>query len=157
MKTIKLFSLLAFVTMMALSLAACGDDNDEPKYVEPSNPYTIKTLQPADTDQRLEFYFNPNTGNCEITIYNVVFTIDDRQSPKLTVCIETPYTVDDGHYVIDHPETIIPSMIMGSTKVPADQFPVTKLKADLNRSTKDYMIYFECHDGVYSNSGKLQL
>jgi len=152
-------SILMLATMaMMLTLAACGNDNDEPRQAIDS---AWNSVYQSATDTHFSFYptLQPGvesaaTGMGTIMLYNVQFTIGERTSPKMNIRIDAPVGTNKNE-INYHGNNIIPYLMMGTTPTPAEQFAVTNLVANVNVKDKTYSISFDCHGVSFSSQGKV--
>ncbi|MBR6284324.1 MAG: hypothetical protein IKR25_08550 [Muribaculaceae bacterium] len=149
----KLMMMLA-LTAMLLGLNACGDDKkDEPVEVK-AGTYTSV----YDNEGAKHYNFDVNTVDktCTITVYNVQFKIGEQLSPMMTIRIPNArYTTNQNGIIINDTD-IDPEMFRGTRFVPMgdDAYVVTDLKSELNTREGTFTIYFKCHGGDFSDSGK---
>ena len=150
----KLFNVLFLATMLGMVLVSCGDEKDEP--VGPSN-YQLESISESETDTHFTFVIDLDKDSSSIYLYNVVFTIGETQSPAMNIRIDAPVTVDKSGKIYTYAGTdITPFLLRGNTPVPMPSMPVTNLTCNVDTKNKTFNIFFNCHGGEYSNSGKLK-
>ena len=134
----KLMFFLAFSAMI-LGLAACGND-DEPQ-----------------TTRDYDFYLDLTNNIGTIDIYDVVFTIGDRESPAMTIRIPDAKFTKDGNIITFNDTNIAPMMIRGENFIPMGDptYNVTDLKCEVNVKKETFTISFNCHGGTFTDSGKI--
>jgi len=151
-----LLSLLAMVAIVVIATACGSDKKDEPQ-PEPQSQ-TISSVYASDADVHYTFDIKLDEDSSSIYFYNVVFTIGETKSPAMNIRIDAPVTVDNAGTTYTYRGTnIIPWMLRGTTWTPAPSFVVTNLTCTVNTSAATYSIFFNCHGGEYSDSGKLNL
>lgn len=149
----KFLPMLAFAAMLCV-FASCGDDNDEPN-VPPTQ--TLESVYEDATDTHFTFDIDLDKDSSSIYLYNVIFTIGEAQSPAMNIRIDAPVTVDKKGKVFTYAGTdIVPFLLRGTTPTPMPTFIVTNLTCTVNTTDKTYSMFFNCHGGEYSSSGKLK-
>ena len=149
----KLFSILFIFTMLSMVFVSCGDEKDDP--VIPTQK--LESVYESESDTHFMFDINLDKDSSSIYLYNIVFTIGEAQSPAMNIRIDAPVTVDKSGKVYTYAGTnIIPFLLRGNTPVPAPGFVVTNLTCNVDTKNKNFNIFFNCHGGEYSHSGKLK-
>ena len=157
----KLLPALLFAALF-LTFAACGDDKDEP---DAPTTQKLETEHSLDHDTYLIYDIDLNKDSSSITVHNVVFNMDGKESPSLHIRVDAPCTVDKSGNVFTLAGTdIIPALMQGSTAVPFPTLRINNLKSTVNAANKTYSISFDCQgnamgkniDGHYENEGKLK-
>ena len=139
---------------MGVTLMSCGDDNDEP--VVPKNQ-NLESVYENETDTHFTFDIDMDKDSSSIYLYNVVFSIDDAESPAMNIRIDAPVTVDKSGKVYTYAGTnIVPYMLRGNTLVPMPSFIVTDLTCNVDTKRKYYEMFFRCHGGSYAANGDLK-
>lgn len=151
----KLMLLMATIAM-AVSFTACSDD-DEPQIIDVKDGVIVSTTEQS-TDTRFEYTLNEDAGTGTIVVYNVVFTIGERQSPAMTIRIPNAKFTRTRNIITFNDTDIAPDMLRGSTFVPMGDpaYNVTDLNSVLNLDDKTFNISFICHGGDYSKSGNIE-
>ncbi|MBP3737466.1 MAG: dockerin type I repeat-containing protein [Muribaculaceae bacterium] len=110
-----------------------------------------------ENDTHFEFKLDEAMGTGSITVYNVVFTIGDRQSPAMTIRIPDAKFTRTGNVITFDDTDIAPEMLRGSGFIPMGdpQYNVTDLKCVLNLEAKTFTITFKCHGGQYDQNGTI--
>ena len=152
----KILMLTMAIVAMMMTLTACGDDKDEPKVVQPKDG-VITSVYAQETDTHFEYELNDEEKTGTITVYNVVFTIGDRQSPAMTIRIPNAKFTRKGNVITFDDTDIAPEMLRGTSFVPMGDalYNVTDLKSVLNLDTKIFDIAFKCHGGDFSDNGTI--
>lgn len=150
----KLVFMLFAATLLGMAFVSCGDEKDEPVIPKAQ---TLESVHQDATETYFKFDIDMNKDSSSIYLYNVVFTIGEAQSPAMNIRIDAPVTVDKKGKVFTYSGTnITPFLLRGNTPVPMPNMPVTDLTCTVNTGDKTYSMAFDCHDGHYSNSGKLK-
>lgn len=149
----KLFSIFFIAAMLSMALVSCGDD-DEPNVPESQ---TLESLYLEPTDTHFLFDIDLEKDSSSIYLYNAIFTIGEEHSPAMNIRIDAPVSVDKSGKIFTYAGTdIIPFLLRGNTPTPMPSFLVTNLTCTVNTADKTYSMFFNCHGGEYSNSGKLK-
>ena len=147
----KLLSMLFVAAMISIAFTACGDDKDEPDVPQPQN---LESIDESETDAHFTFDIDVNKDSSSIYIYNVKF--DERMPVTVNIRIDAPCTVDKTGKVFTLAGTdIIPYLLSGTPK-PMPSYLITNLTCTVDTKQKTYSIFFNCHGGEYSNSGRLK-
>ena len=150
---------MMLLAVVAVALcAACGSDEKDEPAVVPDGTYS--SVYNDKNALHYAFDLDMEHKQCTITVYNVQFTSGGQQSPKMTIRIpnaKIASTSRTGELVIEDTD-IEPEMLRGTdfAPMPGEQYKVTDLHATLNVGEKTFAITFKCHDGEFTDSGKLQ-
>lgn len=141
------------IAALSLVLWSCGDDEKS----EPVSP--VQNIESVcdnpDTDTHFTFDINTDNELSSIYLYHVSFSIGERQSPAMNIRIDAPCTAS-GKVFTYQGTGLVPFLMMGATAVPSPDFMVTDLVCHVDVEHKTYDIYFKCHGGEFSHSGKLK-
>ena len=148
----KKFLSIMMIAALSLVLWSCGDDKEEP--VNPVQNIESVCANP-DTDTHFTFDINTDNEVSRIYLYHVSFSIGERQSPAMNICIDAPCTASGKVFTYKGTD-LIPFLMMGETPVPAPDFMVTDLICHVDVEKKTYDIFFKCHGGEFSHNGKLK-
>ena len=149
----KFYYILFIATMLGMALTSCGDDNEKP--IKPDDDVTIESLDQNENDAHFKFDINTSKDSSSIYIYNIKFS--EQMPVTVNIRIDAPCTADKTGKVYTFAGTdIIPYMMREGTPVPAPSFVITNLTSTVDTKNKNFNIFFNCHGGEYSNSGKLK-
>ena len=146
----KIIPALLFAALF-LTFAACGSED------EPNQPVSqmIESLDQNENDAHFKFDINTDKDSSSIYIYNVKFS--EQMPVTVNIRIDAPCTADKTGKVFTFAGTdIIPYMLREGTPVPAPGFAITNLTCNVDTKNKTFNIFFNSHNGEYSNSGKLK-
>ncbi|MBO4871427.1 MAG: dockerin type I repeat-containing protein [Muribaculaceae bacterium] len=117
----------------------------------------ISSVYANENDIHFEFNLNEVANIGTITVYNVIFTIGDRQSPAMTIRIPDAKFTRNGNTITFNDTDIAPEMKRGSGFVPMGDplYNVTDLISVLNLVDKTFSISFKCHGGEFSDNGSI--
>ena len=158
----KIFSMLFFVALLSMALAACGDEKDEPDVPKTQK---LESEHSEANDTYLVYDIDLDKDSSSIYVYNAVFRMGDAASPPLNISVNSPCTVDKTGKVYTFIGTnIIPNLMMGSTPTPFPTLRVNNLRSVVDVERRTYSISFDCQgtamgkpiDGHYEKEGKLK-
>ena len=147
----KFLPMLLMTAAMLFVCASCGDD-DEPNV---PTTQTLESVYYAETDARYMFDIDMNKDSSSIYIYNIKFS--EQMPVTVNIRIDAPVSVDKTGKVFTYAGTdIVPFLLRGTTPPPMPDYLVTNLTCTVNTAEKTYRIFFNCHGGEFSDSGKLK-